>query len=164
MCGRSSDFSKRRRSGADGRKCPILSRFVSFENACCVQSLGIGADFSERDADGKCDHQHASRRNPHEFCGFAIVGVAVRVRVNAGKVSFVRFGVTGLSNRAYRVAAAEKALEGKTSSPNDIQAAAALVAQGVDANSDLHASADYRRHLAVVHAARALRTALSRIA
>src|SRR5213082_1864782 len=60
--------------------------------------------------------------------------------------------------------AAEKALEGKTSSPNDIQAAAALVAQGVDANSDLHASADYRRHLAVVHAARALKTALSRIA
>jgi len=96
--------------------------------------------------------------------GFAIVGVAARVRVNAGKISFVRVGVTGLSNRAYRAAAAEKALEGKTSSPNDIQAAAALVVQGVDANSDLHASADYRRHLAVVHAARALKTALSRIA
>jgi carbon-monoxide dehydrogenase medium subunit len=96
--------------------------------------------------------------------GFAIVGVAARVRVNGGKVSFVRIGVTGLSNCAYRATAAEKALEGKTSSPNDIHAAAALAAQGVDANSDLHASADYRRHLAVVHAARALKTALSRIA
>src|SRR5579864_1416078 len=84
--------------------------------------------------------------------GFAIVGVAARVRQNAGKISFVRIGVTGLSNRAYRAAAAEKALEGKTASPADIQAAAALVAQGIDANSDLHASADYRRHLAVVHA------------
>ena len=96
--------------------------------------------------------------------GFAIVGVAARVRQNAGKISFVRIGVTGLSNRAYRATAAEKALEGKTGSAADIQSAAALVARGVDANSDLHASADYRKHLAVVHAARALKTALSRIA
>jgi carbon-monoxide dehydrogenase medium subunit len=90
--------------------------------------------------------------------------VAVRLRVNAGKASFVRIGVTGLSNKAYRASAAEKALEGKSASPADIQAAAALVPQGVDANSDLHASADYRTHLAVVHTARALQAALSRIA
>jgi carbon-monoxide dehydrogenase medium subunit len=96
--------------------------------------------------------------------GFAIVGVAARVRQNAGKVSFVRIGVTGLSNHAYRATAAEKALDGKTASPNDIQNAAALVTQGVDANSDLHASAEYRRHLAVVHAARAIKAAISRIA
>jgi carbon-monoxide dehydrogenase medium subunit len=95
--------------------------------------------------------------------GFAMVGVATRVRQNAGKVSFVRIGVTGLSNHAYRATAAEKALEGKPASPNDIHNAAALVAQGVDANSDLHASAGYRKHLAVVHAARALKTAISRI-
>ena len=95
--------------------------------------------------------------------GFAIVGVATRVRQNAGKVSFVRIGVTGLSNHAYRATAAEKALEGRPASPDDIQNAAAIVAQGVDANSDLHASADYRKHLAVVHAARALKTAISRI-
>src|ERR1700747_2353591 len=64
--------------------------------------------------------------------GFAVVGVAGRVRGHARHVSFVRIGGPGLSNRAYRATAAEKALEGKTSSPNDIQAAAALVAQGVD--------------------------------
>ena len=96
--------------------------------------------------------------------GFAIVGVAARVRQNAGKISFARLGITGLSNRAYRATASEKALEGKSSTPADIQSAAALVAQGIDANSDLHASADYRRHLAVVRASRALKTALSRIA
>lgn len=94
--------------------------------------------------------------------GFAMVGVAARVRQDAGKVSLVRLGVTGLSNHAYRATAAEKALEGKPASPGDIQNAAALVAQGVDANADLHASAEYRKHLAVVHAARALKTAISR--
>jgi carbon-monoxide dehydrogenase medium subunit len=94
--------------------------------------------------------------------GFAIVGIAVRVRKSAGKISFVRIGVTGLSNCSFRATAAEKALEGTAGAEADIQAAAALVPQGVDANSDLHASAEYRAHLASVHAARALRIALGR--
>jgi CO/xanthine dehydrogenase FAD-binding subunit len=38
-----------------------------------------------------------------------------------------------------------------------------LVGQGIDANSDLHASADYRLHLASVYAAKAIATALGRI-
>jgi aerobic carbon-monoxide dehydrogenase medium subunit len=95
--------------------------------------------------------------------GFAIVGVAVRVRKQGDKVTMARIGVTGLSNRAFRATAAEKALEGRTGSPAEIQAVAALVGQGVDANSDLHASADYRLHLATVYAGRALAVALGRI-
>ncbi len=102
------------------------------------------------------------QKMPQPASGFAIVGVAARVRRSGGKIVFVRIGVTGLSNRSYRATAAEKALEGKASSAAEIKSAAALVAQGVDANSDLHASAEFRRHLAVVHAARALTTALAR--
>lgn len=94
--------------------------------------------------------------------GFAIVGIAVRLRRIAGKIGFVRIAVTGLSNRSYRATAAEAALTGKSGSNAEIQSAAALVAQGVDANSDLHASANYRKHLASVHAARAIAAALSR--
>ncbi len=100
--------------------------------------------------------------------GFAIVGVAARLRRaskgSGGKIAMVRIGVTGLSNRAYRATAAEKALEGKDGSATEIQNAAALVAEGVDANSDLHASAEYRRHVAAVYAARALMAALARTA
>jgi len=96
--------------------------------------------------------------------GFAIVGIAVRIRRSSGKIGFARIGVTGIANCSYRATAAEAALEGKAGSDADIQAAAALVTAGVDANSDLHASADYRRHLATVHAARAILAALSRCA
>jgi len=96
--------------------------------------------------------------------GFAIVGVAVRVRRSAGKINFARIGVTGLSNHSYRATAAETALAGKSGSAAEVQSAAALVTQGADANSDLHASSDYRKHLAVVHAARAITAALSRTA
>jgi len=94
--------------------------------------------------------------------GFAIVGVAVRIRRNAGKIAFVRIGVTGIANCSYRAIAAETTLQGKAGSAADIQAAAARLATGADANSDLHASADYRRHLATVYAARAIVAALAR--
>ncbi|MBI1786705.1 MAG: xanthine dehydrogenase family protein subunit M [Acidobacteria bacterium] len=85
--------------------------------------------------------------------GFAIVGVAARVHNGS-----VRIGVTGLSGKAFRAAAAEKIF----AETRDVQKAAAAVPLGVEANSDIHASADYRRHVAAVYAARALNAALSR--
>lgn len=91
--------------------------------------------------------------------GFAMVGIAARIAKSGGKITFAHIGVTGLSNCSYRATAAEKALEGTLGSSADIRAAAPLVAQGVEANSDLHASAEYRRHLATVYAERALSAA-----
>jgi carbon-monoxide dehydrogenase medium subunit len=85
--------------------------------------------------------------------GFAVVGIAARV----GK-GFARIGVTGLAGKAYRAKNAEKIMQ----ETGDIAKASAAVADGVDANSDLFASADYRRHLAQVYTARALKQALSR--
>lgn len=93
--------------------------------------------------------------------GFAIVGIAVRIKKSAGKIAWARIGVTGLSNHAYRAAAVEKALEVTDGSAAEVQHAAAQIADGIDANSDLHASAEYRKHLAVVHGGRAILVALS---
>ena len=95
--------------------------------------------------------------------GFAIVGVAARVQKANGKIGMARVGVTGLSGKPYRATNVEKALEGTAATPADIQKAAALVAEGVDANADLHASANYRRQLGRVYTARALAAALSRM-
>jgi len=94
--------------------------------------------------------------------GFAIVGVAARVRKSGGKVAFVRVGVTGLAAKAFRATGVEKLLEGTTGSAADVQKAAAVVSDGADANSDLHASASYRQQMAKVYTARALTQALSR--
>jgi carbon-monoxide dehydrogenase medium subunit len=101
---------------------------------------------------------------PHPASGFAMVGVAVRVRKTGGKISFARVGVTGLSNYSFSSAGAQDALENSAGAAADVQRAASLVAIGIDANSDLQASADYRRHLAGVYAARAINAALTRIA
>jgi carbon-monoxide dehydrogenase medium subunit len=92
--------------------------------------------------------------------GFAIVGVAARLRKTNGKISLARVGVTGLASRPFRAATVETRLEGSAGTDDDIRQAAAIVSNGVDANADIHASADYRKQMARVYAARALRAAL----
>jgi carbon-monoxide dehydrogenase medium subunit len=96
----------------------------------------------------------------HPASGFAVVGIAVRVRRSEGRVTLARLGVTGLSSKPFRAIAAEKLLEGSSATEAEVGATAAAVADGVEANSDLYASAEYRTHLARVYAARALRAAL----
>ncbi len=96
--------------------------------------------------------------------GYAIVGVAARVRKGAGGVEFCRVGITGLGAKAFRASNVEKLLEGSDGSPASVHKAAAIAGDGVDANGDLFASAEFRRHLAKVYTARALAEALSRIA
>ena len=94
----------------------------------------------------------------HPASGFAVVGVAARVKKSGNKIVMARIGVTGMSPRAFRARQAERLLEGGA----DVAVAAAAVVEGEEANSDLYASAGYRRHLARVYAVRALTTALSR--
>ena len=93
----------------------------------------------------------------HPASGYAIVGIAARLRKTGGKVTFARIGVTGLGPKAYRARNAEQALLNGA----DAATAAALVAEGIDANSDIFASAEYRSHMAAVYAARAIRAALA---
>lgn len=100
----------------------------------------------------------------HPASGFAIVGVAARVRTSGATVGFARVGVTGLAPKAFRAVNVEKLIEGTSGSAADVQKAAAGIADGVHANSDLHASADYRRHVCQVYARRALSQAITRTA
>jgi len=89
--------------------------------------------------------------------GFAIVGVAARIASSGGKITMARVGVTGVSPTPYRAANVEAALAN-----GDVAAASALVSEGVEANSDIHASANYRLQMAKVFCARAIRAAMSR--
>jgi len=95
---------------------------------------------------------------PHPASGFPVVGVAVRVKRGSSGIAMARIAVTGMSSHAFRARNAEALLEGGKSGAE----AAAVVGLDEEANSDLYASADYRRHLARVHTARAIAAALSR--
>ena len=101
-------------------------------------------------------------KNPQPASGFAVAGVAAQVNVKGGNIASARVGVTGLGSASFRAAAVETALTGKPASAATLAAASGLVAQGVDALSDVYAAADYRAHLAQVATRRALEAALAR--
>jgi carbon-monoxide dehydrogenase medium subunit len=106
----------------------------------------------------------AYEKVPHPASGFAVVGVAVSLaRAADGKCESASIGVTGVAAKPYRATGVEQALIGKQLDAQTITDAAAHAAEGVEANSDLYASAEYRQHLARVHTRRAIERALSRI-
>lgn len=88
--------------------------------------------------------------------GFALCGVAAVVDSLAKRV---RVAVTGVAGSAYRARAVEQALEGKALTAAAIDDAAREAAQGIDALGDMHASPEFRVHLARVNVARALKRA-----
>ncbi len=101
----------------------------------------------------------------HPASGFAVVGVAARVVLDEkGAIARAAVGVTGIAAKAYRATAVENVLNGKSPSAKRLEEAASHAAEGVEANSDLYASAEYRAHLARVYTRRALEKALERAA
>jgi aerobic carbon-monoxide dehydrogenase medium subunit len=91
--------------------------------------------------------------------GFAIAGVAVVVDKQRKEVAV---GITGVAPAAYRAASVEASLRGSDLSSASIASAAEKAADGVDPLSDIHASAEFRAHLACVQTKRALELAASR--
>ena len=91
--------------------------------------------------------------------GFAIAGVAAIVDKQRKEVAV---GITGVAPAAYRAASVEASLRGSDLSSATIASAAEKAADGVDPLSDIHASAEFRAHLARVQAKRALELAASR--
>lgn len=90
--------------------------------------------------------------------GFALAGVAVVVTSSGTRV-----GVTGVAAKAYRATAVEQALvANREENPDAIARAASHAGDGVEALGDIHATPEYRIHLAQVNARRAITLALGR--
>jgi aerobic carbon-monoxide dehydrogenase medium subunit len=101
-------------------------------------------------------HQRASH--------FAIVGVAAALEVKGGVIQSARIGLTGATSHATRLTDVEQALAGKPASAESIDAAAQNAGANLDdINSDIHASAEYRRAMVQVFTGRALKGALARV-
>jgi aerobic carbon-monoxide dehydrogenase medium subunit len=101
---------------------------------------------------------------PQSASGFAIVGVATQIRIAGGACEDVGIGVTGLAPKAFRAASVEAALRGRMLDEATLSAAAARAdAEVEDAMEDIHASGDYRRHLARVYVRRAVQAAAVRM-
>lgn len=99
----------------------------------------------------------AYEKFPQPASRFAIAGVAALLTLQGDTVVGGQVALTGASTVPCRLPAVEQAVAGQPAAA--LAAAAAQVAQGWDANEDMHGSAEYRRHLATVMARRALERA-----
>jgi len=93
---------------------------------------------------------------------YALTGIAAIVSLNGGKIASARIGVTGVGPKAYRPTAVEQALVGVAPEDEAVKAAVQTVADGIDVQGDIHASPEYRAHLARVITRRAVLLAAQR--
>jgi len=94
---------------------------------------------------------------------FALAGVGVVLTVRRGTIAEARIALTGVGPTPVRAARAERLLVGRAPSEALWGEAAEAVRAAVTPEEDIHASAEYRRHVSGVLAQRALREAAARV-
>ncbi len=100
----------------------------------------------------------AYEKTEQKASGFALAGVAVVVRPDGARI-----GITGVAAKAYRASAVERALAAQQPwAAEAIARAASHAADGVEPLGDIHASSEFRAHLAQVNTRRAIERAVAR--
>jgi carbon-monoxide dehydrogenase medium subunit len=89
---------------------------------------------------------------------FAIVSAAALVEVAANRIARVSLTIGGIAAAPVRADAVEQAIAGEAPS-HALFRTACESCRALEAMADIHASADYRRHLAAVLSRRALERA-----
>jgi len=95
---------------------------------------------------------------------YAIVGLGVAITRAGDAISEARIVVTGVGGTPIRATAAETILAGGPPEPDRLRAAMDAVRVAIEPDADVHATADYRRHLAGVLLERAIHLAYGRAA
>jgi len=93
---------------------------------------------------------------------FALVGAVVVVGLRAGRLERIRVALFGAGPTALRMPAVERALLGQSAAVAAFREAAEEATRELDAATDLHATAGYRRAVAATLMARALADAAGR--
>lgn len=98
----------------------------------------------------------AYRKIRHPASGYAVVGIAVGVRLQDGLVADLSIGVTGAASHAFTGEAVAAFLTGKALSRENIDKASQLLSETTECLSDRYASAEYRTNLVRTETLRAL--------
>ena len=93
---------------------------------------------------------------------FALSCVATTMCMQDGLASGVRFAMMGVGETPLRLNSVETLIEGREVTPQLMSEVVELLTDTLQPNTDLHASADYRRHLSGALARRALDSAWRR--
>jgi carbon-monoxide dehydrogenase medium subunit len=95
------------------------------------------------------------------FGDFALASIAVAIRREQTGIADIRIGVMGVADTPLRLIGVEQELGGAKVDSSMPDRFSGLVTAATSPNSDLHASAEYRKHLLGALARRAMATALA---
>ena len=93
---------------------------------------------------------------------FALVGIAAVIARDDARCTFARLATSGTGPVPVRLREAEQILERDGLGDAAIEAAGRRASELVEPDADIHASADYRRHLTGVLTGRAIKRALAK--
>ncbi|MDE0029986.1 MAG: xanthine dehydrogenase family protein subunit M [Deltaproteobacteria bacterium] len=100
---------------------------------------------------------------PHPASGYVVVSAAATLTIDgASACTGARVVLGGVGGTPHRATATEAALEGQALTREVIAGAAERAAQGIDPHADSFANEEYKRHMAVVYARRAIEAAAAR--
>jgi len=158
------DGTMRTRTATGSRAVPAAEFFLGFlTTALAADELLTAVELPVAPPGTGAAFLEVARRHGD----FALVGAAVQLTLRETVVTDCRLVLTGVSDRPRRVAEAEALVTGASlDEAATARAAAARAAAATEASisppGDLHASADYRRHVAGVLVRRGLREAYRR--
>jgi carbon-monoxide dehydrogenase medium subunit len=93
---------------------------------------------------------------------YSVVSAAAAVGLRDGAIATARVAMAGIAPTPRRLHAVEQALAGAAADADAVREAAGAAADEADPPDDIHASAEYRRKMAVEFAARATLEAIAR--
>jgi carbon-monoxide dehydrogenase medium subunit len=148
--------------GTDGERSVPIDDFLvdSFTTAVNDGEMALAVRFPAPDDRTAGSYQKVERK----VGDYATAAAAVQVTLNPdGTIKRAGIALSAAGPCAVRVAEAEKLLEGQKPSADAIRAAADAASTRSEPQADLRGSVEYKKHLAGVLVARALRQALGRL-
>lgn len=144
--------------GPSGRRTIAPGEFFvdALTNCLEPEEIVVEVEFPILKQDGWAFEEVARR-----FGDFALASIAVSVRRGPTGLEAARVAVMGVAETPLRLREAEEELVAMELDDRTPHRFSEIVVSLVSPNDDLHASADYRKHLLAQLAKRALRTALA---
>ncbi|WP_419915903.1 FAD binding domain-containing protein [Candidatus Poriferisodalis sp.] len=131
-------------SAAGERRVPAHDFFVTEMTTCIEPGEVVSAAAFRRQDPSERSALHEVSNGGHAF---PVGGVALRWASADGVCTMARIAAFGVGSVAQRLVDAENALVGSDLGPAAIAAAVEAARNAVDPTGDIHADADYRRHL-----------------
>jgi len=144
------------------RKNERLVDFASFDKDMFTPDINPGELVTEIQIPTFENYKFSYQKLERRAGDFAIVGVAVLLKLSGDVVDDVRIGLTAVNNVAVRAKGAEEELLGKKINDEVIEKASNRAMESANPTSDLRGSAEYKKKMVKVLTKKAILNALKR--